>query len=100
MQEQLGTQLTEGLTSYQVLNTHMKSESDINDHFIPNYPAEPDQTNALWNDEYYGLSSPLHYNHWNNLLHSDDTLGKKKNLFWFWELQTYFGLSFDQIGEM
>ena len=86
MHEQLGSQLTEGLTLHEVKNVHFKNRSDINHDFIPNNKASKDQLKALWKDEYYGLSKLHHYNHWNNLLFSDDSLGKKKNLFWFWEL--------------
>ena len=72
----------------------------INSNFVHEHKVDTSTRDALWYDEFYGLKESVNYYHWNNLLYTTDELKTRKKLFWFWELKTYFGLSFDQIYEM
>ena len=67
-----------------------------------------DQERLLYDDPYYGLGlynedgteNYLPYVYWNRLLETDDETAKLEQLAWYWELRTYFGLSFEQVQEM
>lgn len=37
----------------------------------------------------------LPYVYWNRLVETDDATAKLDQLSWYWELRTYFGLSFE-----
>ena len=51
----------------------------------------------MFNDPYYGLRNSDNYFHWNALLETADPL---ESVAWYWELNTYFGLSILQIEEL
>ena len=56
---------------------------------------------ALFQDQLYGLNDMTRYNFWNNFqTFVDSESREKKNLFWHWELKTYFGLDLATIQEM
>lgn len=85
-------------TVERISNTVLRSEREINRYFIPDNRADHEVAKALWKDDNYGLKTEtLNYGYWNMLKYSDEPMLQKKNLFWKWELKTYFGLSFDQI---
>ena len=101
MHESLGTALSNYKTVERISSTVLKSERDINRYFIPDNRAHHETVKALWHDENYGLKTEaLNYGYWSVLRSADEPVLRKKNLFWKWELKTYFGLSFDQIQEM
>ena len=54
---------------------------------------------ALYEDPWYGLQHKANYPHWNNLIYTEDSELKMKQLAWIWEMRTYFGLSFNQVQE-
>ena len=94
MQDQLGTQLSEGLTEFKIWDTYLLDAASINTNLIPNNPAPAETTDALWNDLNYGLNWWNNTNQWMNLRDPEgDILKQKKSLFWNWELMTYFGLN-------
>ena len=70
------------------------------------FPDNKDNVNfqtkyALFHDQLYGLNEMTRYNFWNNFqTFVDSESREKKNLFWLWELKTYFGLDIATIQEM
>ena len=69
----------------------------INDLLLPQNPASPKISQAMFSDPYYGFKYKSNYLHWNALLDTADSL---ERLAWQWELRTYFALSADQIIEI
>lgn len=73
------------------------AEKKINDLLVHDYPVTDEQEAALYDDPYYGLSDYNNYVHWQNLMTTTDPIKLQMQVVWYWELRTYFGLSFNQV---
>ena len=103
MKDSLGTQLLDLNIFELIFDNHMSTWYHMRHEFIPKTlnTLTKEQKEALWQDEIYGLKDVVRYPFWDNLsIFTDNDLRKKKNLFWVWELKTYFGLSLETIDEM
>ena len=76
------------------------NETDINLNLVPKKHVTDEQQTALFTDPWYGLQNFTNYMHWNKFVNTEDPKRKLQKLAWFWELRSYFGLSFDQVTEM
>ena len=50
----------------------------------------------MFNDPWYGLNDYRNYGHWQALMYTDDPKEKQIQKLWYWELSTYFRLTFGQ----
>lgn len=80
--------------------SQFKSQARINQLFLSGNHCTAEQEQVLYEDPWYGLNDYAHYDHWQNLITTEDEDAKKLQMAFVWELRSYFGLSFSQVKEM